>query len=258
VLLIGQATRIARFLELEPKEYIAEALFGITTDTQDITGNVIQKSDMKVDVKDIEALLPQFTGEILQTPPMVSAVKIGGKTLYKLARQGKEVERPKRKVAVYELELLEFFKKGESTHALFRVLCSSGTYVRTLVHDMGERLGAGATLASLRRTRVGRYSLSDALTLGADRNIKDIDELKQRLLSIDAALAHLAEVVALNSSKDLILNGRWISLQELKMHAQLRSGQQVRIKSEDGALLAIGQVRKTDGFIIKPEVVFKV
>ncbi|MCL6472516.1 MAG: tRNA pseudouridine(55) synthase TruB [Firmicutes bacterium] len=255
VLLLGQATRVAQFLELEPKEYIAEAVFGIRTDTQDITGRVIQDIEGRTNPEAIRAIIPEFSGEISQVPPMVSAVKIGGKPLYKLARQGKEIERPQRKVFIYRLEMVDFFEKDNRDHAVFHVICSGGTYIRTLVNDIGERLGLGATLAALRRTRVGSFDLSEALSFDGEVSK---DRLARHLISLDDALRHLPEVIAREDAKGIILNGGIISGQQIKKHPNAAAYNEfVRIKSMDSSLLAIGKIAKTNGIAIKPKVVFK-
>lgn len=255
VLLLGQATRIARFLELEPKEYMAEAVFGISTSTQDITGEVIKESALKPDQGQVEKIIPKYLGSISQIPPMVSAVKIGGKPLYKLARQGKEVERKARTVTIYKLEMLDFFDKDDRSHAVFRVVCSGGTYVRTLVHDIGEELGMGATLSSLRRTRVGSYTLNNALSIS---DLSNEQHLLDRLVSMDDALSHLAEAVANTDAVRLILNGREIDRHNLVSHfGAIKTNEFIRIKSSEGQLLAIGQVLDAKNLKIKPEVVFR-
>ncbi len=254
VLLLGRATRIGRFLELEPKEYIAGAVFGIVTDTQDITGTVLQESKKAVTIDELRAVIPGFTGAISQIPPMVSAIKIGGKTLYKLARQGKEVERPERNITIFELELLDFSMQGERAHAVFRVLCSGGTYVRTLAHDIGMRLGSGATLESLRRTRVGVYSLSQAVTVDESNR----ETIEARLISMDSALAHLPQVIVQNSVIGLLLNGRKIDAHGMKEHPEsVVKDELVRVKSENGVLLALGKVTGEIDFEVKPEIVIE-
>ena len=255
VLLVGRATRIGRFLELEPKEYTAEAEFGIITDTQDITGHIIRESTEKISVDTIERLIPTLTGNILQTPPMYSAVKIGGKPLYKSARRGEEVERPKRRVTIYELEMIDFFKVEGRQRAIFRVVCSGGTYVRTLIHDLGERLGVGATLANLRRTRVGRFTLSNAVSIesikAANGNINDL------IISMDSALSHLPEVVVKDEAIALVLNGRGVGEGMLALYPELgKTEEPLRIKNRSGALLALGQTVKTDHSEIAPKIVF--
>jgi tRNA pseudouridine55 synthase len=252
VLTIGKATRIGRFLELEPKEYIAEALFGVSTNTQDVTGEVLQQSDIKIDEARLRAALPKFTGETRQVPPMVSAIKVGGKPLYKLARQGKEIERAPRDITVYEIELLEFFERDGRMRARLRVLCSGGTYVRTLVSDLGDDLGVGATLAALRRTRVGRYSLSDARGL---EELKDRESISDHIIDMAGALDHLAAVIAKDSSIGLILNGREINRDHISEGSEAASGF-VRLMSPGGKLLAIGLAKADPELRIKPEIVF--
>ncbi|HOO77815.1 MAG TPA: tRNA pseudouridine(55) synthase TruB [bacterium] len=162
IVLCGKATRTARNLLGGGKEYRAEALLGRWTDTQDATGRTLGEADpSRVTREELEEALEAFRGEIEQVPPMVSALKFRGKPLYKLAREGKTVERSPRKVTVSRLELVWF----RPPLAGLEVACSGGTYVRTLIHDLGLRLGCGACLASLRRTRVGPYRLEQAFPL---------------------------------------------------------------------------------------------
>lgn len=159
VMAVGHATRFLHHAELEPKEYFAEVRFGVETDTQDMDGTILAESPVPGDLADrLERCLPQFRGEVSQLPPMFSAVKREGKPLYKYARQGQEVEREPRQVSVFAFELLHL----DSPTAEFRVLCSGGTYVRTLAHDLGKMVGCGAVLVNLRRTMVGPFSVEDA------------------------------------------------------------------------------------------------
>ncbi len=158
---IGRATRAVEFAENSEKEYIALLRLGLVTDTQDITGTVLERRAVCVTAREVAAVLPQFTGPLLQIPPMYSAVKIHGKKLYELARKGKEIERPPRPVTIHALELLD----GAGSDYRLRVRCSKGTYIRTLCHDMGQALGCGAVMAELRRTMAGGFSLSDAVPL---------------------------------------------------------------------------------------------
>lgn len=161
---VGRATRAADFVSAGEKEYVAALQLGVTTTTQDVTGEVLSTCAVPADAETrFKALLPQFTGELDQIPPMYSAIKKEGKKLYELARKGVEVDRPPRRITVFALELLPD-RPGADRFSL-RVVCSKGTYVRTLCHDIGEALGCGATMAALRRTRVGQFSLSDAVAL---------------------------------------------------------------------------------------------
>ena len=159
---VGQATRGVSFAESGDKEYLAVLRLGLVTNTQDTSGQALHRTEELPDRAALEAVLPRFTGEISQLPPMYSAIKIGGKKLYELARQGKEVERRPRPVTIHALELGE--RLGEDEYAL-RVRCSKGTYVRTLCHDIGSALGCGGTMYALRRTMAAGYTLAQAVTL---------------------------------------------------------------------------------------------
>ena len=159
---VGQATRGVSFAESGRKEYVAGLRLGLVTNTQDTSGETLEEHPVTATEDDLKAVLPQFTGDIEQIPPMFSAIKIGGKKLYELARKGQEVERKSRPVTIYELELLG---KNEEGDYLLRILCSKGTYVRTLCHDIGQALGCGGSMSSLRRTMAAGYTLAEAVTL---------------------------------------------------------------------------------------------
>ena len=159
---VGRATRAVEFAENGRKEYDAGLRLGLVTDTQDVTGTVLETRPGAVGRAELEEALAAFRGEIQQIPPMYSAVKIQGKKLYELARKGQEVERKPREVTIYELELLE--AESETDYRL-RCLCSKGTYIRTLCHDIGQALGCGGALYRLRRTMAAGFTLADAVTL---------------------------------------------------------------------------------------------
>lgn len=160
---LGRATRAAEFVAQGEKEYVAQLRLGVTTDTQDGTGTVLATSPVGHSAGDeLRRLAPQFTGEILQIPPMYSAIKRQGKRLYELARKGVEVERPPRPVTIHSLEILR--EMDENTFEL-KIVCSKGTYIRTLCHDMGQAMGCGGTMVALRRARVGGFSLEDSVKM---------------------------------------------------------------------------------------------
>jgi len=159
---VGAATKAVSLAENTEKEYCANLRLGLTTDTQDVTGAVLARSDALPDEAALRAVLPRFTGEIEQIPPMYSAVKVGGKKLYELARAGKEIERKPRRVTVSTLELLGRLAPDE--YAL-RIVCSKGTYVRTLCHDVGRALGCGGAMSALTRTAAAGFTLGDAVTI---------------------------------------------------------------------------------------------
>ena len=159
---LGRATRAVEFATDSDKEYIAGIKLGVITNTQDTTGEILEEHPVTADQAALEAVLPQFTGALEQVPPMFSAIKKDGKKLYELARKGIEVERKTRSIVIKKLELTN--RIDDTTYEL-RVLCSKGTYVRTLCHDIGAALGCGAAMCSLRRSMAAGYTLSDAVTL---------------------------------------------------------------------------------------------
>ena len=159
---VGQATRGVEFAENSRKEYVAGLRLGQVTTTQDTSGDTLETHPVTVSRADVEGVLKRFMGDIQQIPPMYSAIKINGQKLYDLARKGREVERKPRSITIYELELME---QVNDTDFVIRCLCSKGTYIRTLCHDIGQALGCGGTLYSLRRTRAADYTLEDAVSL---------------------------------------------------------------------------------------------
>ena len=159
---VGQATRAVSFAEGGEKEYVAGLCLGRTTNTQDTEGETLTQSPVAVGREELEAVLPRFTGEISQIPPMFSAIKINGQKLYDLARQGKEVERKARAVTIFALEVVE---QVSETDYILRIRCSKGTYVRTLCHDIGQALGCGGCMFSLRRTMAAGFTLDESVTL---------------------------------------------------------------------------------------------
>lgn len=159
---VGQATRAVSFAEGGEKEYVAGLRLGRTTNTQDTEGETLTQSPVTVRREELEAVLPRFTGEISQIPPMFSAIKINGQKLYDLARQGKEVERKARAVTIFALEVVE---QVSETDYILRIRCSKGTYVRTLCHDIGQALGCGGCMFSLRRTMAAGFTLDESVTL---------------------------------------------------------------------------------------------
>lgn len=162
---VGRATRFLSYAQAAPKRYVAGARFGSSTTTQDASGEVVATGEPSFAEDELRDALPAFRGEIEQVPPMVSAIKVGGEKLYEKARRGEVVERAARRVTIYELDLLKH--DAESAQATLEVLCSGGTYVRTLIHDLGARLGCGAHMTSLRRTAAAGFTEMDAIALDA-------------------------------------------------------------------------------------------
>ena len=202
---LGRATRAVPFFESAEKEYVAEIRFGLVTDTQDTTGRVLEEHPADVDAETVRQALAAMVGPQLQTPPMYSAVKIGGKKLYELARQGKEVERKARPIELKELELLSC----EGNRASFRVLCTKGTYVRTICHDLGQKLGCGGCMSALRRTRAGVYGIGQAFTM------EQILAGEAEILPVDSLFASLPAVTLTEAEERLCRNGNAFRKREL-------------------------------------------
>ena len=179
----GSATRACDILPDHDKRYTAGFELGITTDTQDITGNIVKRTQEGCTRAQIEKALVPFRGTIMQVPPMYSAVSVNGKRLYDLAREGKEVEREAREITVYSAEILSFDESSRS--GVLDVSCSKGTYIRTLINDLGESLGCGAVLTSLRRTYACGFSLDDCLDFGRVREMAENGTVEDAFIPTD-------------------------------------------------------------------------
>lgn len=204
VLAVGPATRFLQYLPLEPKEYSAVVKFGQETTTFDAEGDIVKELPVPSDLDEkLAALLPQFTGEIEQLPPMYSAVKKDGRPLYDYARKGEEVERKKRTIFIKSLEIEAV---DELDARRMKVVCSGGTYIRTLGHDLGQEVGCGGTIIELLRTRVGRFSVEEAV---------DLDDLPNAVpLSLKEALAPMPMVTLNEGQEAYVRDGRAIKIKE--------------------------------------------
>lgn len=226
---VGRATRGVEFCEADEKEYIAGLRLGVVTDTQDTTGTVLEERPCTVSEEEVRAVLAQFTGEIQQMPPMYSAVKIGGKKLYELARKGVEVERKPRTITIYELELLP----GDDGDYQLRVVCSKGTYIRTLCHDIGQTLGCGGTMSSLRRIRAGRFSESDAVSIEEIQAAAADGRLEEYLRPLDDLFANYPAYVVGPKQERLCRNGNTFKAADFP-------GGYCRVYGQDNAFLMLG------------------
>ena len=204
VVFVGRATRAVEFAESDAKRYTAGLRLGLVTNTQDTSGRVLGGSPRDVERGELEALLARFRGEIEQIPPMYSAIKVGGRKLYEIARRGGEVERAPRRVTIYALEL----RGREDGDWILDVQCSKGTYVRTLCHDIGTALGCGGCMSALRRTQAGRFSLENAHTLDAVQTAADEGRAEALLLPVDTLFSEPAVRVDAEAEKRLRSGGR--------------------------------------------------
>ncbi|MGH2735005.1 MAG: tRNA pseudouridine(55) synthase TruB [Actinomycetota bacterium] len=200
VLLLGinRATRFLSYAQASPKSYRTVAVFGVTTSTQDAAGEILEERPVALSGDDVAAAMKDFLGTIDQIPPMVSAVKIGGERLYKKARRGEEVERKPRSATIFEFALIDF--DSSRAEATLEVRCSGGTYVRTLVHDLGQKLGCGAHLRALRRTAAGGFSEADTVPLS------DVSE--SSLLPLVETVRELPRIEIDDEAGRLVGNGR--------------------------------------------------
>ena len=240
---VGKATKAVSFAEDGKKEYHALLRLGFTTDTQDTTGTVLRECEANIGEAEFRAILPRFTGEISQIPPMYSAIKIGGQKLYDLARKGQEVERKARNITVFELELVEMLSPCE---AKLRVLCSKGTYIRTLCHDIGAALGCGGTMADLRRVRSGRFTLENALTFEEIAALLAENNLESRVFPTDSVFFDLPEV-HLNAEGDIrASHGNFFAERHLTEGVIPQEGGRCRIYDSAGRFCQIGESRQLD------------
>ena len=212
VLFVGRATRAVEFAESDSKEYLAGLRLGLVTNTQDTSGETLETNPVAVTREQLDAALDAFRGDISQIPPMYSAIKIGGKKLYELARKGQEVERQPRPITIEALDLLDQVSPTEYT---LRVRCSKGTYVRTLCHDIGQALGCGGALFSLRRTQSAGFSLDQAVTMD---QVSAHPAPQQLLLSVDRYFSRYPA----------------LTLRHGTAEKKLRNGNRLTLEGQDG------------------------
>ena len=239
---LGRATRLLRFVQDLPKEYVARVAFGIATDTLDADGAILSREPMPVSVEEVEGVLSRFTGTIMQVPPMVSALRVDGRRLYELAREGQVVDRPPRQVHVHELEVVDF-APGEYPEATIRVVCGKGTYIRSLADDIAQALGGRAHLAALRRTRSGSIDVESQGSRVADlEQAADEDRLENLVVSPALGLADIPSVAVEAATAESVLHG--VQLPRSVFAAGV-PGDMFRVLDRAGDLLAI--YRMTDG-----------
>ena len=255
VILVGRATRLAQFLDKDEKEYEADVRFGIETDTGDRTGVRSAECGMRneevaatVSATNWDKTFADFSGEIEQVPPMYSAKKIDGKKLYEHARKGEIIERKAVKVTISKLELVapEEFRIPHSAFRI-RVACSAGTYIRTLAEDIGRKIGVGAHLAELRRTRAGRFDLSRSVTLDA---LAELGDSTSSLISMEEAVEHLPSITLTDERASKTKSGMSTRLTEITFPV----AQPVRMLDKNDNILAIGFYDETESSI-RPKVV---
>lgn len=228
---LGRATRAVELCENDEKTYVAGLRLGTVTNTQDITGEILESRSVDITELQLQQVLTQFLGPQQQIPPMYSAVKIQGKKLYELARKGQTVERKPRNIVIHELKLLG----RQQEDFLLEIRCSKGTYVRTLCHDIGEKLGCGGCLSSLRRTEAGRFSLEDAVTLEDILTAQAEGRQQELLRSVDSLFDRLPSLTLRGEAERRMRNGGTILLKN-------QPDGEYRVYGQSGEFLLLGRV----------------
>ena len=255
VVLVGRATRLAQFLSGAEKEYQAVIRLGYRTETGDVTGTRIEETPRAAEIlrQEIDSATTSLRGEIDQVPPMYSAKKVGGRKLYELARRGEDAVRPALRVNIAAFELISRcdalqIPLGGTADLSVRVVCSAGTYIRTLAEDFGRHLGVGAHLAELRRTRAGRFTITEAITLDQLSESAANGSIAEVLISPDKALGHLSLVDMNSDQTNRVLKGMNLAISDLGETGP------VRLRDPDGNLIAVG-IYNGDHDSIHPQVV---
>lgn len=229
VVFVGRATRAVEFAEADSKEYIAGLRLGISTDTQDITGNTLKSSNSLPSKAELEQALSAFKGEISQIPPMYSAIKVGGRKLYELARRGESVERKPRRVTIDKLDIIG---ENEGNYVL-DVVCSKGTYIRTLCNDIGDTLGCGGCMSSLRRVKAGAFSIEKAHTIDEIQAAADNGGLDEIIIPVDRLFSAYPELTVRDTAEKKLRNGNVIKL--------AAPNGTYRVYTETGGFLLLGE-----------------
>jgi len=255
---INEATKLTPFLQDLDKTYRGKMIFGVVTSTLDGEGEILSEKDASsLTQEKVEKIFQEFKGNILQIPPMYSAVHQEGKRLYNLARKGIEVKIPPREVKIYELKLLKFLP-GHHPQVEFEVRCSKGTYVRSLCRDIGEVSGYGAYQSSLCRIQVGPFHLADAKTCEEIEKMSEENKIEEILLSLSDALSFLPKVTVKKNAEKLVKWGRPLYLTHiLHLPSNLEKGDRVRLCSEKGDLLAVAVSLQSALYFVRERIGFR-
>ncbi len=254
---IGKATKLCELLLDKEKAYEAVMLLGVTTDTEDMTGREISRKKPCVTEEEVRRAAERFTGSYGQIPPMYSALKVDGKRLYELARDGKEIERKPREVEIFENTPLSFTygEEGMVETVTLRVRCSKGTYIRSLLRDMGEFLGCGACMQSLVRTQAGEFFIEEAATLAEVEAARDDNRLQELILPVEKMLAKYPAGTVKAPFERYLYNGNQLTLVMLKTAAEFADGDGVRLYDEKGNLIGLYRYSR-DKNVLRPDKMF--
>lgn len=249
---LGKATKVCDLLTDKDKTYEAVLQLGVVTDTQDMSGEILSKQEVSVSREEIEEAVMSFVGDYDQIPPMYSALKVNGKKLYELAREGKVVERKARRITIHEIEISKI--NMEQKTVTMTVSCSKGTYIRTLCHDIGEKIGCGGAMATLKRTKVSSFMIQDSLTLSEVEELVKAGTIEEHLVKVDSLFASLPAVTVSKKYQKYVDNGNKIQISFLTEPVRTSPNQEFRVYDEDQRFVGIFEAenRKT----LKPKKMF--
>jgi len=227
---LGKGTKLCSMLTETDKTYKAALLLGTVTDTQDISGTIISKVPVTVSRPDVLYTVHSFSGAYEQIPPMYSAIKVGGRKLYDLAREGKVVPRKPRNVTIEQIDITDYEEKEDTVIVTLLVKCSKGTYIRTLCHDIGEKLGCGGCMESLVRTKVGSFDISAAMKLDVIDKLWQINQLESKIIRIEEMLKDYPKVSVKERYSKLLYNGNPLKPEHfMPADFQLQNNEKVRV-----------------------------
>lgn len=234
---VGKATKLADYVGASTKQYKAEILLGVTTTTEDITGEVLERKEVNVAFEDLKSTAESFIGEYYQKPPMYSAIKVNGQKLYELARQGIEVERKTRLIHIYNIENIT--PTGENKAEML-VTCSKGTYIRTLCRDIGEKLGCGGCMSALVRCASGRFTMENSIKIDDFKRLVEENRLAEVLLPMEEALSEYKKITVSSKAEKYLINGNKISLNYCS--DRLICGEKVVVFDEEKNIVGVYEV----------------
>lgn len=243
---VGTATKASEILIEADKRYVATVTLGVTTTTEDATGEVLETKPVKVSKDQIQAAVGSFKGQQMQTPPMYSALKVGGKKLYELAREGIEVERKSRQVTIYACKVIDYISPSEF---VIDVKCSKGTYIRTLCKDIGEILGTGAHMKSLLRTEVGDFNLDNSITLAQLGQLKEEDKIEACLIPTDQLFIHLPALHVKASGNKFLYNGNQLKENLILEDVDIKQHEKVRTYDFENVFIGIYKIKQIESRI---------
>lgn len=242
---IGKGTRLVDMITDKDKTYAASCRLGITTDTQDISGTILSRRKADITPSQLQEAIKAYIGEYMQLPPMYSAIKVDGKKLYELARQGLEVERERRRVVIHDIRL-EAFNEEEQEFKIV-VHCGKGTYIRTLLHDIGESLGCGACMVQLLRTAVGSFSVNEALRLSEVEALVREDKLSDYIVTVEEVFNRYSKITLKQEYDKLVHNGNLFLPEQSQEGRPVQPGEQVRVYDSEDSFIGIYEFSSEKG-----------